>query len=204
MAVCCCAAWGQDGSAEAQAVLDRETALRAFFEGVGALPKIQPGKSANEMTQAMLAALDAAAASPASRPQAGGVTSVHQLEHKIPKDAREAFQRGTKLSKEGDREKAIEELKRAIDLDPRFSEAYNNLGVQYYLLNRPQEAQPLIQRAVELDPASFHGFANLAAVHISLGNFDAAKAFAKRSLALSPLNAHALRVMDKLRLVTAE
>jgi len=205
MAAFSCAAFAQEGTtAEAKAVLERDAAMRAFFEGTGTLPTIQPGKSANDLTKAMLAALEAPAASAPARSQAGGVTSVHQLEHKIPKDAREAFERGTKLSREGDREKAIEELKQAIALDSRFAEAYNNLGVQYYLLGRPVEAEPLVQRAVELDPASFHGFANLAAVNLSLGKLDTAEALAKRSLALSPLNAHALRVLDKLHKVTGE
>ena len=54
-------------------------------------------------------------------------------------------------------------LRKAIELDPNYAVAYNNLG---YLLwdkkNQPEEGEQLLRKAIELDP-------NIAAAYNNLG-----------------------------------
>jgi tetratricopeptide (TPR) repeat protein len=125
-----------------------------------------------------------------------GVTSAQLLLHKVPKQAKKAFERAAKLSKARKHAEAARELERAIAVDPGFAEAHVNLGAQYYLLNRLQDAQRLLRRATELDPSSAGGFSNLAAVELLRGDLVSAEQHARRALSLSPGNEPAKRIFD--------
>jgi tetratricopeptide (TPR) repeat protein len=57
------------------------------------------------------------------------------------------------LRSKGDIEGAIQSCKTAIELDPRFDEAYYNLGIYYAMLERTDDSQRAFSAAVELNPA---------------------------------------------------
>jgi tetratricopeptide (TPR) repeat protein len=59
----------------------------------------------------------------------------------------EHFQAGKLFSRLGDRQRAIAEYRKAIDLDPRFIEARHRLGVELYLAGNAQEALKELRRA---------------------------------------------------------
>lgn len=59
----------------------------------------------------------------------------------------EHFQAGKLFSRLGDRQRAVAEYRKAIDLDPRFIEARHRLGVELYLAGNPQEALKELRRA---------------------------------------------------------
>jgi tetratricopeptide (TPR) repeat protein len=59
----------------------------------------------------------------------------------------EHFQAGKLFSRLGDRERAVAEYRKAIDLDPRFIEARHRLGVELYLAGNPREALKELRRA---------------------------------------------------------
>ncbi len=71
---------------------------------------------------------------------------------------------GLALCRLGAYEDAIAPLTRAIQLEPGFSEGYNNLGVAYYMAERPDEARHALERALELDPENEDARTNLASV----------------------------------------
>ena len=56
------------------------------------------------------------------------------------------------LGKKGDKAGAIEEYKAAIEQDPSYAMAYNNLGETYGELERYDEATQALEKAVSLDP----------------------------------------------------
>jgi tetratricopeptide (TPR) repeat protein len=151
-----------------------------------------------DKAQAIWSYLNLPAAPYTNQKELAGVESVKRLSHKIPKPALKSFERAWTLSKNGKHEEAIRELTKAIAIDPDFAEAYNNLGVQYYLLKRPSDAQPLLRRAIELDPAAAPSYANLAAVALALGDSAGAELLARRALTLAPRNASAQGVLDVL------
>ncbi len=59
----------------------------------------------------------------------------------------EHFQAGKLFSRLGNRRRAIDEYRKAIDLDPRFIEARHRLGVELYLAGNPREALIELRRA---------------------------------------------------------
>jgi tetratricopeptide (TPR) repeat protein len=59
----------------------------------------------------------------------------------------EHFQAGKIFSRLGDRDRAVVEYRKAIELDPRFVEARHRLGVELYLAGNPTEALKELRRA---------------------------------------------------------
>ena len=59
----------------------------------------------------------------------------------------EHFQAGKLYSRMGDRARAVEEYRKAIELDPRFIEARHRLGVELYLAGNATEALKELRRA---------------------------------------------------------
>lgn len=59
----------------------------------------------------------------------------------------EHFQAGKLYSRMGDRVRAVEEYRKAIELDPRFIEARHRLGVELYLAGDAKEALKELRRA---------------------------------------------------------
>lgn len=92
---------------------------------------------------------------------ANGVISATALSHKIPKRARQAFDRSGKHSDSGDYYAAAADLEQAIAIDPNFVEARANLGAQYLRLGRVEDARRELQRVLERDR-------NIAAAHMNL------------------------------------
>jgi len=70
-----------------------------------------------------------ASANPDSSPPS--VVSAKHLRHKVPKAAMKAYKNGEKLSRQHHPDKASQELEQAIAVDPDFSDAHGDLGVQY-------------------------------------------------------------------------
>jgi tetratricopeptide (TPR) repeat protein len=72
-----------------------------------------------------------------------------------PKPAAELYQKALQSEQAGDNEKAIEQLQRAIALYPRFSLAFNKLGVIYQRLGRLDEAEKALSAAIGIEPEVF-------------------------------------------------
>jgi hypothetical protein len=62
---------------------------------------------------------------PATSP---GIISVRRLRHKVPREARKAYERASKAVQSNELEKAVGELERTVTLDPDFEEAHSDLG----------------------------------------------------------------------------
>ena len=78
--------------------------------------------------------------------------SLTRLKHKVSGGARRAFQKAWKLDKEGKAERALEEFRRAIALDPDYADAHCDLGALYLRLERYADAETEFRRAVALAP----------------------------------------------------
>jgi tetratricopeptide (TPR) repeat protein len=70
----------------------------------------------------------------------------------VPGDARDLYQKALDLIKTGDAQKAIENLKSAVSLYPKFSLALNELGVQYLRLGQADKAVDPLRSASKLSP----------------------------------------------------
>jgi tetratricopeptide (TPR) repeat protein len=111
-----------------------------------------------------------------------GVISVARLRHKIPKQAKKAFDKSVDLREKGDIEGSLEQLKRATELDSEYMEAFNNLGARYLQLGQSEKALAAFQRALELDPSAALVQTNIGAALMAMGQMKEAEATFRRVL----------------------
>jgi Tfp pilus assembly protein PilF len=79
----------------------------------------------------------------------------------VPEDARSQYEKGLELAKAGEVLKAIDSLRAAISLFPKFPLALNELGVQYLKLGQALKAVDPLKSAVKLSPDAFTPKLNL-------------------------------------------
>lgn len=79
----------------------------------------------------------------------------------VPEDARALYQKALDLIKTGDAQRAIEDLKSALSLYPKFPLALNELGVQYLKLGAAAKAVEPLKSASKLSPDAFTPHLNL-------------------------------------------
>jgi len=117
--------------------------------------------------------------------------SVVRLSHKPSRKARAAFSRGWNLAKNDACQEAAAEFEKAVALDPEFSEAFGDLGVEYTCLGRWEQAVTAFRRAIQIDPATAHHAANLAFALLQLKRYEEAKSEAEAAISLDAGNANA-------------
>ena len=86
----------------------------------------------------------------------------------------------------GMREKAIEELRLSISLDPNFSEAHNNLGKLLAESGKNQEAAEEIKISLSLNPYNAQAYNNLGATYNQMGNYEDAIRALTRAIEIYP------------------
>ena len=94
---------------------------------------------------------------------------------------------------------ALDPLKRAVQLDPNSFEAWHNLGVTYFRLERYQEARAPLEKAVALRPQFYGSVVLLGATLYMLGDDDAALPVLELAHRLNPADAQTADVLQKLR-----
>jgi tetratricopeptide (TPR) repeat protein len=104
-----------------------------------------------------------------------GTVSARDLS--IPEQAQKEYRKAQKVLGKRDTAKAIEHLKRAVEIAPRFAQAWNNLGTIAYHEQRYEDAAGFFRRALEADPSAYEPLVNLGGVLINLNNLDEAYTF---------------------------
>jgi protein O-GlcNAc transferase len=113
-----------------------------------------------------------------------GVVSMNQLLHKPPKDAVKAFEKSVILVEKGDEAGALLMLEKAIELDPGYMQAINNLGVRHLIAGRVDKAIEKFERAIIIDRSAPASYSNLAHALIMKSDFAAAENASRRALEL--------------------
>jgi len=99
---------------------------------------------------------------------------------RVPRKAREQFEKGFVALQHGDLEKAKTDFLEVARLDPKLSRAYNALGViSDQQKNRPA-ARQYFEKAIELNPRSKAALMNLAKLCMLEKQYDAAIGFLER------------------------
>jgi Tfp pilus assembly protein PilF len=93
----------------------------------------------------------------------------------------------------------LEPLKRAVQLDPKSYEAWHNLGLTYFRLQRYKEARDPLQKAVALRPNAYGSVVMLGATLYMLGDDEAALPVLEHAHQLNPSDAQTNQVLKKLR-----
>ncbi len=86
----------------------------------------------------------------------------------VPAPARAYYDTAVELGKKGDHAAAIEELKKAIKEHPKFTLAFNEMGVQHLRLGQFEDADAAFQQALKVDSNSFAALINRGIVNVSM------------------------------------
>lgn len=116
-------------------------------------------------------------------------SSFSSLSAAAPLTKENFYQMGVMATRDGAYEQAIEFFKKAIELDPRFSAAYNGLGVVFESgpMADARESVRYFRLAVDIDPQSVDALNNLGRACYSSGDFSQAAQALSRSLGLKPV-----------------
>ena len=99
---------------------------------------------------------------------------------------------------------ALAPLIQAAKLDPASFEAWQNLGISYFRLQRYADAHAPLQKALTLRPDNFDSLNLLAASFYMLGNDAAALPLIKRAHAMRPDDVQLTAALQKLQEARAE
>lgn len=90
--------------------------------------------------------------------------------------------------RQGNQEKAIEEFKTAINLNPLYADPYHNLANVYRQMGRNDLAKENFQKAAFLGPHLWQSHQNLAAIYFKENNFADALKEVKKAIIINPNN----------------
>lgn len=100
----------------------------------------------------------------------------------VPKPASTLYLQATESAAKGQTEKAIAELKQALDVFPGFGLALNELGVQYMKLVQLEKAEEALRKAVALLPDAFEPRLNYGIALLNQSKFKDAEAELRETL----------------------
>jgi tetratricopeptide (TPR) repeat protein len=92
----------------------------------------------------------------------------------------------------------MQHLEKAIEIDPDYMEAHNNLGIRYLSFDQYDKALAEFQRTVKLDPASEKGYSNLSSALAILRRFPEAEVAARRAVQLDPSSIQASYILGQI------
>jgi protein O-GlcNAc transferase len=133
--------------------------------------------------------------------QTGPPAAAREVCHRVfdPNDPEKLTLLGQLFGDAGAFEEALDPLKRAVQLDPKSFEAWHNLGLTYFRLQRYAEARTPLETAVTLRPEFYGSVVLLGATLYMLGEDDKALPVLEHAHRLNPADAQTADVLDKLR-----
>ena len=96
------------------------------------------------------------------------------------------LKKGVSFIKSKELEKAIDEFKKAIELNPSDGVSYYNLGICYLRLERFQEAVKPLETYVTFHPDKAFAYYNLGYVYTKIGEKDKSLVAYNKALQLNP------------------
>jgi tetratricopeptide (TPR) repeat protein len=138
-------------------------------------------------------------ASPASQPQPiAGAPPINSPPSQLT--AEQAFNLGIEKEKTGDKQGAIADYTKAIELDPKFALAYNNRGFVRSALGDKQGAIADYTESIRFNNPELHiPYNNRGIAHADLGNTQAAIADYNKALEINPKYALAYNNRGSIR-----
>jgi len=102
---------------------------------------------------------------------------------------------------QGKVQEAIDECRRAIEVDPDFGNPYNDIGAYLISLKRYDEAIPWLEcatRAPRYDPRHYPYF-NLGRIYFAKGMINRAKEYFQQALRIEPRYREARQAIENIR-----
>jgi tetratricopeptide (TPR) repeat protein len=124
------------------------------------------------------------------RPEVPGIVTLHELAHKIPREAEREYKRAWAAQDKGDRQAAIMDFQKAIAIDPEFWTALNDLGTGYLQTGQLDLAIEQFNKAIAVDPHGAKPYSNLAVAYVIKGHYRDAERAARHALDLDRTGTH--------------
>ena len=109
-----------------------------------------------------------------------------QLVAAYPNDERAHFNLGGYYFGQQDMSQAIEHYKKATDIAPTYSTAFNILGYAYRQNNDNASAEQAFKKYIELIPNDPNPYDSLAELYLKMGRFDESITQYRKALAIDP------------------
>jgi Flp pilus assembly protein TadD len=107
--------------------------------------------------------------------------STNNVKSDLKEQARLYRSQGIQLQRIGNLDEALSLYQKAVQLDPRFIVAYNDMGIIYEAKGLPKQAEQSYLKAIELEPGYLSSYSNLALLYESQREFEkAARYWQKR------------------------
>jgi tetratricopeptide (TPR) repeat protein len=116
----------------------------------------------------------------------GSSVSIGELSHKIPAQAQKLFDKGEQSFAKHNVAEARDLYRQALELDPEFVDAYNELGAAEAAMGRLPEAAEQFQKAIDIAPENQLALPNLCIVLAKMRRFHEAGEVARRALRVVP------------------
>lgn len=113
-----------------------------------------------------------------------GLELSQELVSEYPGDERAHFLLGGAYFGQQDYEKAIEEYKKAIEINSGFAPAYNLIGYAYRPLKKYDEAEQAFKKYIELIPSDPNPYDSYAELLMKMGRFDESITQYKKALSV--------------------
>lgn len=104
----------------------------------------------------------------------------------VSKEAQREYDKAEEALGRGNVSAAVEHLKRAVALAPRFSAAWNHLGTIAYQTRQYPEAESDFRKGLEADPEAYPPLVNLGGVLLNLGKWSEALDYNGAAVRRSP------------------
>ncbi len=144
--------------------------------------------------------------SAAGDPKAAGASSatVAASELAVPRSAREKFASASQLMARNELPKALDQLHKAIEIDPTYAEAYNDLGVVYGRMGDKTQSRAALHEAIRLNDRLAPAYLNLARLEIADRNFTQAEKLLDKATAAGLDDSPTLILLASVELLTQD
>ncbi len=95
---------------------------------------------------------------------------------------------GDVYGRRGDKQRALKEFSRAIELKPNYADAYHNLGNTYREMGNLEKAMESYLMAARLNPNLWQSYQNIAALYFQSKQYDLALQYIQKAISVNPKN----------------
>ena len=110
--------------------------------------------------------------------------STDSVKSDLKEQARLYRSQGLALQRIGNIDEALSLYQKAVQLDPHFIVAYNDMGILYEAKGLPKEAEKSYLKAIELEPGYLSSYSNLALLYESQREFEKAASYWQKRIDL--------------------
>ena len=112
--------------------------------------------------------------------------AVYAPELSVPEDARANYVTGLQFLQQGKADRAEQAFRKAAELYPKYSSAFNGLGVALRDQNKLGEARAALEQALLINPNNAPAQKNLAGLLLGQGKTDEAEQLLRKATNLQP------------------